>query len=71
MAVEAGVLQSGKRFIGLSEEQPVTGVRSCSQLPFVWMEAVSAGATGVKVGASVGLHLIRGYEFWGQLGNVL
>lgn len=71
MAVEAGVLQRGKHFIRLSEEQPVAGFRSCSQLPFVWMEAVRTRATGVKVGAGVGLHLIRGYEFWGRLGNVL
>lgn len=69
--MEAGVSQGGNHFIRLSKEQPVTGVRSCSQLPFVWMEAVRTRATGVKVGASVGLHLIRGYEFWGQLGNVL
>lgn len=69
--MQAGVLAGKKQFIRLSEEQPVTGFRSCSQLPFVWMAAVRTRATGVKVGASVGLHLIRGYEFWGRLGNVL
>lgn len=44
---------------------------SCLQLPFVWMEAVGRrglGVGGVKVEASVGLHLIRGYEFWGDQG---
>lgn len=61
----------GEYFAWPAQEEQVTGVPQLLTITFCLDGSGGAGAKGVKVEVSVGLHLIRGYEFWGRLGNVL
>lgn len=62
----------GKYSPGPSWEEPVTGVPQLLTITFcLYGEGAGTGATGVKVDRGVRLHLIRCYEFWGNLENVL